>query len=419
VRVTTAFSRLLRLPGVRVRDVEFGESTVTVTVGLTRRKLICPEPGCGFSTGARYDTRPAASRWRHLDLGVWRLEIKAELRRLSCPAHGVRREGVPFARLGSGFTRDFEDLVGWLATTMDKTAICRLVRIDWDTVGRIITRVMDDHLDPDRLDRLFDIGVDEVSWRRGHKYLTLVSDHRTNTVVWGAEGRDTATLDRFFAELGPQRSERIEAVSMDMSAGYAKSVTKDGHAPKAVICYDPYHVVALATRALDTVRRQVWQEMRRLDEAAARRFKGARWVLLKNPTDLTDDQAATLRKLRRRGGDLWRAYSLKEALRSIFAPDLTEADVAHLLDRFCSRASRSGLKPFITVAKTIRKHRAGILAAVRLRITNARHESLNRRVRMIINRAYGFHTARAALALVILTVGPVDHVLPHEQTGVP
>lgn len=419
MRVTTAFSRLLRLPGVRVRQVLFGDGTVTVVVALRRRRLVCPEPGCGFSARVRYDTRPAPSRWRHLDLGTWRLEVKAELRRLDCPAHGVRREGVPFARVGSGFTRDFEDLVGWLATIMDKTAVCRLVRIDWDTVGRIITRVMDDHLDPARLEQLFDIGVDEVSWRRRHKYLTLVSDHRTNTIVWGDEGHDTATLDRFFAQLGPQRSARIEAVSMDMSAGYAKSVAKDGHAPKAIICYDPFHVVAMASRALDKVRRQVWQEMRRLDEDAARRFKGARWALLKNPTDLTDEQAATLRKLRRKGGNLWRAYSLKETLRAVFAPDLTEDDVAHLLDRFCSRASRSGLKPFVTVAQTIRKHRAGILAAVRMRITNARHESLNRRVRMIINRAYGFHTARAALALVMLTLGPVEHVLPHERGSVP
>ncbi len=235
--------------------------------------------------------------------------------------------------------------------------------------------------------------------------------------MWGAEGRDTATLDAFFAEVGTEDAAKITAVSMDMSAGYAKSVRKDGHAPKAVICYDPFHVVALATKALDAVRRQVWKELRRLDAAAARRFKGARWALLKNPSDLSDDQAATLRKLRRRGGDLWRAYTLKEALRAVFAGDLDEAEVAYLLDRFCSRAQRSGLKPFVSLARTIRKHREGILAAVRLRVNNARHEALNRRVRMIVNRAYGFHSSRAALALIMLTVGPINRVLPHERAG--
>jgi transposase len=385
VRVTAAFSRLLALPGVWVRHVAFEADRVAVTVALRRWRLVCPV--CGYTTWFRHDTRPVDSIWRHLDLGVWRLEVRARLRRLDCPTHGVHVEGVPFARPGSRFTRDFEDLVGFLATTADKTTICRLARIDWDTVGRIVTRVTDDGLDPNRLADLFEIGVDEVSWRKRHNYLTLVSNHHTNKVVWGAEGRDTATLDSFFDELGAERSEQITAVSMDMSAGYAKSVGKDSHAPTAVICYDPFHVVALATKALDVVRRQVWNDLRRVDEAAAKRFKGARWALLKNPTDLNDYQVATLRKLRRRGGDLWRAYTLKEALRAVFAGDLDEAEVAYLLDRFCSRASRSGLKPFVTLAQTIRKHRSGILAAVRLGVNNARHEALNRRVRMIVNRA--------------------------------
>lgn len=115
------------------------------------------------------------------------------------------------------------------------------------------------------------------------------------------------------------------------------------------------------------------------------------------------------------GGDPWRAYALKEALRAVFAGDLTEDEVGELLDRFCSKASRSGLKPFVTAAKTIRKRRAGILAAERLGINNARHEGLNRRVRLIVNRAYGFHSAGAALALIMLTLGPIDHVLPHER----
>ena len=212
----------------------------------------------------------------------------------------------------------------------------------------------DSSLDPDRLEGLFEIGVDEVSWRKRHNYITLVSNHQKNRAVWAAEGRDTTTLDGFFDELGEERSQKITAVSMDMSAGYAKSVTKPAHATKAVICYDPFHVVALATKALDTVRRQVWNDMRALDQAAAKRFKGARWCLLKNPENLNDDQATTLRKLRRRGGDLWRAYSLKEALRAVFAGDLDEAEVAYLLDRFCSRASRSGLKAYVTLAQTIR-----------------------------------------------------------------
>jgi transposase len=415
VRVTTAFKRLLDLAGITVSEVEFQPAMVVVTVRLTTRKLHCPL--CVFTTKARYDRRAVSSSWRHLDLAAWRLQVRTNLRRLDCPTHGVRTEGVPFARPGSRFTRDFEDLVGWLATTMDKTALRRLVRIDWDTTGRIIERVIETGLDPKRLDNLFVVGVDEVSWRKGHSYLTMVSNNATGKFVWGRHGKDTATLDCFFDELGKERSEAIEAISMDMGPAYDKSARKPGHATNAIICYDPFHVVQLATTALDKVRRQVWQELRQLpDKDAARRFKGARWALLKNPGDLTDDQAVTLRKLKRKGGELWRAYALKEALRAVFAGDLSEAEVDLLLDRFCSKASRSGLKPFVTVAQTIRKRRAGILAAVRLGINNARHEGLNRRVRLIINRAYGFHSANAALALIMITLGPIEHVLPHERT---
>ena len=412
MRVTSVFNRLMDLPGITVTDVEFSADAVVVGVRLRSRRLRCPR--CEFTTRSRYDTRAESSTWRHLDLGAWRLRVRADLRRLCCPVHGVITQGVPFARPGSRFTRDFEDLVGWLATTMDKTALARLVRVDWDTTGRIIERVVADRLDPDRLQRLFQVGVDEVSWRKGHSYLTLVSNHGTGTFVWGRAGKDAATLDHFFDDLG-DRAEAIQAVSMDMSPAFRKSVTT--HAGNAVICYDPFHVVALATAALDKVRRQVWQDLRKLpDQDTARRFKGARWVLLRNPRDLTDKQAATLRKLKRRGGDLWRAYSLKEALRAVFAGDLNEVDVGALLDRFCSKASRSHLAPFLTVARTVRQQRAGILAAIRLGINNARHEGLNRRVRLIVNRAYGFHSANAALALIMLTLGPIDHVLPHERT---
>jgi len=413
MRVSAAFSRLLRLSGVWVKQVRFAPERVIVEVALRRRRLRCPR--CEFSTRHRHDVRPVASVWRHLDLGVWRLELRARLRRLDCPTHGVRVEGVPFARPDCRFTRDFEQLVAWLATRADKTTITRLARIDWDTVGRIITRVSDDELDPDRLQDLFEIGIDEVSWRRQHRYLTLVSDHQRRCVVWGAEGNGQAAADAFFAELGPERSQRIEAISMDMGPGYAKSARKPEHAPRATLCIDNFHVAALATKALDEVRRDYWNELRSLgDQQAAKRFKDARWALLKNPEHLTDTQAATHRALRLAGGEVWRAYTLKEATRAIFAAGLTSDDVGHLLGRLISRCARSRLRPFVHLGQTLRKHRQGILAARRLGLSNARSEALNNKVRLITRRAYGFHTAQAALALVMLTCGPITLRPPHE-----
>ena len=169
-------------------------------------------------------------------------------------------------------------------------------------------------------------------------------------------------------------------------------------------------------KALDEVRREHWNELRRTgDQDAAKQFKDSRWSLLKNPGDLTDRQLDTLTALQLAGGKVPRAWAMKEMVRAIFAPGLTPNAVAELIDRLLSRLSRSRLQPFVRLGRTIRKHREGILAARRLGITNARAEAMNNKVKLIVRRAYGFHSARAALALVHLTCGPVTPTLPHEQ----
>ena len=445
MRVTSAFSRLLDLPGVWVRSASFELGRVRVSVALRRRRLHCPK--CSYSTRDRENKQHHDSVWRHLDLGRWRLEVHARLRRLRCPEHGVHVEGVAFARGGARFTRDFEDLVAWLATKTDKTATCRLTRIDWQTIGRIIERVGDQLLSEERLTGLFEISIDEVAWRKGHRYLTLIGDHRRRCVVWGCEGKGQAAADQFFAELDSdtrrdadhgrdaeaaeiqvkapaeadaevaigERAGQLRAVSMDMTGGYAKSVRR--HAPQAVICIDNYHVVALATKALDDVRREHWNELRRAgDRDAAKQFKDSRWSLLKNPEDLTDRQADTLTALHAAGGKIPRAWTMKEMVRAIFAPGLTVGAVDELIDRLLARLSRSRLKPFVRLGRTIRKHRDGILAARRMKLSNARAEALNNKAKLITRRAYGFHSANAALALIHLTCGPITLTLPHEQT---
>lgn len=460
MRVCTAFSRLLRLDGVWVRSVSFEPDRVLVTVALRRRRLRCPQ--CSYSTRHRENQQHHDSVWRHLDLGRWRLEVHARLRRLRCPEHGVRVEGVPFGRDGARFTRDFEDLVAWLATKTDKTATCRLTRIDWQTIGRIIERVGDELLDRDRLSDLFEISIDEVAWRKGHRYLTLVGDHRRRCVVWGCEGKGQAAADRFFAELDPPpqaprpqhatpepaimvpfgrcptvaaghgipgawlppdteiapavfaRASKLRAVSMDMTGGYAKSVRQ--HAPQAVICIDNYHVVQLATKALDEVRREHWNMLRTAgDPDAAKHFKDSRWSLLKNPADLTDRQADTLTALHAAGGKIPRAWAMKEMVRAIFAPGLSVDTVAELIDRLLARLSRSRQRPFVRLGRTIRKHQTGILAARRMKLSNARAEAMNNKAKLITRRAYGFHSAKAALALIHLTCGPITLTLPHEN----
>lgn len=410
MRITTGFKHLLDLPGVYVTDVTLPPGRTEVRVRLRRHRLRCPH--CSFQSRWRYDMRDVDSTWRHLDLGANRLIVKARLRRLSCPDHGVVTESVPFARVGSGFTRDFEDLVAWCAASMDKSATFRLCRIAWRTVGVICARVVADELSPARLDGLFEIGIDEISWRRHHHYITLVVNHADAKVIWAGEGKGKKSAGRFFDELGAQRCKDIQAVSMDLAPGYAAAVREH---TSAEVCYDPFHVVALATAALQQVRRQSWQRLRTIDPDMARVFKGWRFALLKNPENLTAVQQRVLEAVRRDGGELWQSYRLKESLREIFHGDLSGAEAAELLGRWCEEAVGSGLRPFAKLAGTVHAHAEGILAGLRLGLTNARTEAVNTKIRLITRRAYGFHSAAAVIALVMLACGPVNLRLPYEN----
>jgi len=161
---------------------------VVVEVALRRRRAACS--ACGQVVGSVHDR--SLRRWRYLDLAGQRLLLEYALRRIRCPDCGVRVEAVPFARPRARHTRDFEDLTAFLAQQMAKTPIAALLRIGWDTVGAIVERVVCDHLDERRLCGLVQIGVDEVSFRRGQRYLTCVADHRSGAVVWIRPGRNAS-----------------------------------------------------------------------------------------------------------------------------------------------------------------------------------------------------------------------------------
>jgi transposase len=405
MRVTTAFNRLLRLPGASVIDVSFSAEGVIVSVRLRRRRRVCSR--CG-QTGRLAIHGRRVKRWRHLDLGASRCIIECELRRLWCRSCGAQFEAVPWARAGSRYTRDFEDVVAWLAQQMAKTPIAGLLRIAWDTVGRIVARVTADHLDERRLDGLILIGVDEISYRRGQRYLTSVADHRTGAIVWCRAGRNSATLAAFFADLGDRRAS-IRAVSIDMSGEYQRAI-RDA-IPDAQLCFDPFHVVRLASRATDQVRRDEWNAHERSHTATGRWVKGTRWSLLKAPERQTVAQLATLWEVQHANRALYRAFLLREELRLLYhLPDPALAP-AHL-DAWLAWASRSRLRPFVRLARTLRAHRDGILAAIRLGLSNGRLEGLNSKIRLISHRSYGLHSADALIALVYLCCTGIVIELP-------
>ena len=403
MRATTAVNRIVNLPGASVTGVRFAQEGVVVSVRLRRRRRVCSR--CGQLCAATHDT--VLCRWRHLDLGAQRCYVVCALRRVKCPDCGVRVEAVPWAR-GARFTRDFEDVVAFLAQQMAKAPIARLMRIAWDTVGAIVERVVAERLDPARLDGLRLIGVDEVSYRRRHRYLTVVADHESARIVWCAKGRNAATLQAFFDELGPRRA-TIRAVSIDMSGGYEKAI-RDA-APHAEIAFDPFHVVRVAADAVDQVRREEWNAHERSHTKTGRWVKHTRWALLKAPDRQSLAQLGTLGEVYVRNQRLYRAFLLYHQLRLLYSLKDPALAPAHL-DAWLAWAARSKLAPFVKAARTLRRHRAGILAAIRLGLSNGRLEGLNSRVRLISHPSFGFHSAAPLIALIYLCCGGITIDLP-------
>ena len=235
--------------------------------------------------------------------------------------HGPTVIAVPWARHASRFTTAFEDTTAWLAARTSASAVTGLLRIAWRSVTGIVARVVDAALTgTDRLDGLRRIGIDEVAYRKGQRYLTLVVDHDTGRLVWAAEGRDKATVAAFFDDLGDTRAAQLTHVSADAAQWIADVVTQ--RAPQAVYCLDPFHLVAWVTDALDKVRRQVWNTARGGKGHRTERshqLKGARWALWRNPENLSDKQKATLASIQATNKPLYRAYLLKEQFRQVIA----------------------------------------------------------------------------------------------------
>lgn len=408
MRDTTVLRRLLALPEIYVRGVELGAEGLIIDVRLRRRRLRCPS--CAFSTRAVYDRRPERL-WRHLDHGGHRCWLRMAPRRLRCPEHGVVTEAVPFATAHSGYTLAFEDEVAWLAQRSDKTTITELLRIGWRSVGRIIERWTGRHQGADRLTGVVRCGVDDKAWRRGHRYVSLVADHdQGGRVIWMAEGRKEETLAGFFKELGPERAAALQAVSLDMSTAYLNAIT--AAAPQAVICFDPFHVVKLANAALDEVRREEWNKAR-LAKNGARQIKHTRWALLKRPERLSERQQETLALVRRHNDRLWRGYEIKELVRAIYGEGTIDEATTWLEDAI-RRARRSRLGPFKKLGATLRQYQDGILAAVRLGLSNSKLEGLNSRLALVNHRASGFHSVEAFIAMALLCVGGFTPILPHQ-----
>ena len=385
MRVTTVFNRVLGLPDTRVIAVRLEAGAVVVSVCPKRRRRVCP---CGQTTTAVYDR--GVRRWRHLDACGTRVLLEAQLSRIDCRACGrVRTELVPWARPAARHTIRFEQHVLWCARRMDKTAVARLLRIAWETVDAMIVRAVGDPARLARLDGLRRIGVDEISYKRGHRYLTIVCDHDTGTVVWAGEGKDAAALNEFYRALGPQRCAELEAVSMDLGIAYRRA-THDS-APQAKICADPFHLLKLASETVDVVRSRTLR---------ASRDPQLRWALLKRPDHLTTAQQQLLDQLAADETDAWRAWSHREQFRACLQGHPRQAPAA--IDDWLAAATASTVMPVRNLAQRMTKNRQMIINTIETGLSNGRLEGTNSKIRLLNHRGYGHHRPSALIALILL-----------------
>jgi transposase len=403
-----------RLLGVDDRTVieriEFDEEADAVVVHVRPRRLRKHRCGRCGKRAPGYDRGEGRRRWRALDLGEVRSFLEAEAPRVDCAEHGPTVIQFPWARHAAGHTRAFDDTVAWLAVHTSKTAVVELARIAWATVGAIVSRVVDDaRAVADPFDGLRRIGIDEISYKRGHRYLTVVVDHDTGRLVWAAKGHDKKTLEGFFDLLGEQRCAGVRLVSCD-AAEWIGDVVRD-RCTNATICLDAFHIVKWCTEALDEVRRETWNEARRGGmRAHARDLKGARYALWKNPEDLTVRQKAKLAWVATVNRRLYRAYLLKEQLRAVIAVKGVRALV--MLEGWLGWAARCRIPAFVELGRRIRKNLAGIEAALLHNLSNALVESTNTKLRVLTRMAYGFSEPEHLIALALLDRGGYCPSLP-------
>jgi transposase len=429
VREISIWRRVLGLSDTTVEDVCFDEDAGALVVSVRPHRRVQRRCGRCGQRGPLYDRGEGRRRWRGLDLGTIPVWLEADAPRVSCRVHGPTVVQFPWARHGAGHSRDFDATVAWLAVRTSKSAACELMRIAWRTVGAIIARVQADvDADVDRLDGLRRIGIDEISWKRGQRYITVVVDHDTGRLVWGGVGRGDTTLHGFFDALGEERTAQITHVSADGADWIARVVSK--RCPGAVRCADPFHVVAWATEALDKVRRAAWNDAKATARGEGKRRTGrparhdpprpghqrmralrrVRFVLWKNPENLTEQQSIKLDWIAKTEPSVYRAYLLKEALRTVFALKGDAGKAA--LERWISWARRSRIPEFVQLQRRIVAHRGQIEATLNHQLSNALAESTNAKIRLLTRIAYGFKEPEHLIALAILALGGHRPQLP-------
>lgn len=413
-----------------------GEEQIVIQV-RPHKKDQCRCGICG-RISPRFDHGKGVRRWRAPDLGSGTMVyIEAEANRVCCEEHGVVVQQFPWARHKSRFTKNFEDLTAWLSLHLSRKAIAEYLRISWDTVGPIVTRVEKElSSNYNKFDKLENIAIDETSYKKGHKYITLILNHDTNAVVWVGKGYGKAVLESFFTQLSKEQCQSIRLVSGD-GAKWIKNTVQE-YCPNAKFCIDPFHVVSWCTEILDGVRKEEWNKARiklaneKKNEAKRGRgrpkgghveksvteeqvdmVKRSKYPLLMNPEHLSEAYKAKLQQVLLHDRRLATAYRLKEELRLILKLPVGEATKA--IDRWRRRAWSCRIPQFVELQRKIKRHKDSILATISYGLSNARMEATNNKVKLTIRMAYGFRNIDNLISMIYLRCGNLSVRLPRRR----
>jgi transposase len=385
-----------------VESVDLKESDGCIEVGVVYDDdgtWACPE--CA-GPATRHDTRRRS--WRHLDTCQFRTILTAEVPRVRCAEHGVLQLRVPWAEPGSRFTALFEGLtIAWLKEA-SISAVARLMKMSWDQADGIMERAVRRGLARREPKTLTRIGVDEVSAKRGHRFLTIVSDHVEGTVEHVAFGRKKSALDSFYAGLTPAQRKAIRVVSMDMWQAFISSTKEWIPGADTKIAFDKFHVAQYLGKAVDNVRRT---ENRELLADGDRTLVKSRYLWLRNIDTMKESARDALDALRAKALKVARAWMHKELAMELWwkrPRENIEADWR----AWCRSAAASRLQPIIKVQRTIRTHLQGIVNAIAHQATNARAESINGRIQRVKSMARGFRNAERFRNAIYFHLGGLD-----------
>jgi len=358
--------------------------------------------GCG-RPGPGYDVLPVR-RFEFVPLWGIQVFLLYAMRRVACRQCGVRVEQVPWAQGKHRVTTAYAWFLAAWAKHLSWQEVALVFHTSWGTVFRSVEMAVQWGRAHQCLDGIEAIGIDEIQWQHGQRYLTLVYqiDAGCRRLLWVGQQRTVKTLLRFFRWLGKERAANLKFICSDMWQPYLKVVAKK--AAGALQVLDRFHIMAHMSKAIDEVRAEETRAL--LAQGRAPVLKHSRWLLLKRPEHLTERQEPKLAELLRYNLRTVRAYLLKEDFQ-FFWDYRSPHWAGRFLDRWCTRTMRSKIEPMKKVARMLRSHRALLMNWFRAKgaLSNGPVEGLNNKAKLTIKIAYGFRTYRALEVALYHTLG--------------